>query len=265
MMIKYILPLLTTTVLWLLPRIAQSQTYRPSDRKPQIDNSIGTTVTEFLPNNFNITGGLQRGQNLFHSFTDFSVPTNGAANFLNPAGNQSIITRVTGNVLSDINGLVNTNGANFLLINPHGVVFGTNAKLNVGKAFVTSTASGVDFVDAAGKNYNFGVNQAGDALLKIDPNVAFNPARLIMAGSSSKGIENYGTLETINPSQYIGLIGGNITFNGGQIKAPGGRVELGGLSVPGAVELVEPSPLLKGEIPLREDSKAFRSDIEMTR
>jgi filamentous hemagglutinin family protein len=235
---KHLFLFLTSTFLSIVPIVTQAQTYTPSNRTPQQDNSIGTIVNPTGTNNFNITGGLNLGQNLFHSFTDFSVPTGGAANFTNPAGNQSIITRVTGNLFSDINGLVNTNGANFLLINPNGVVFGTNAQLNVGKAFVTSTANGIDFVDAAGRNYNFGVNQAGDApLLSIGANVAFNPARLIMGGSNSgsKGIENYGILRTNNSGQYIGLIGGNINFNGGQIIAPGAKVELGGLGQTGTV------------------------------
>jgi filamentous hemagglutinin family protein len=235
-MIKYLLCLLTTTAGCFLPNIANAQTYIPSNRNPVADNSIGTVVNPTgTNNNFNIEGGLQRGQNLFHSFTDFSIPTGGAANFINSQQTQSIITRVTGNSFSDINGTLNTNGANFLLINPKGVVFGTNARLNVGKAFVTSTASGVDFVDAQGRNYNFGVNKAGDALLSIAPDVAFNPARLIMAGSGSKGIENYGTLQTNNSGQYIGLIGGDINFYGGQIIAPGAKVELGGLIQSGTV------------------------------
>jgi filamentous hemagglutinin family protein len=236
---KHFLPLLTTTTLVLLPTIAHTQTYQPSNRIPVADNSqIGTQVKNLGSNNFGIDGGLKRGQNLFHSFTDFSVPTGGSANFTNPTGNQSIITRVTGNKFSDLNGTLKTNGANFLLINPQGVVFGTGVKLDVGKAFVTSTASGVDFVDAAGRNYTFGTNRAGDApLLSIDPNVAFNPARLIMNASisGSRGIENYGTLETNNPGQYIGLIGGDVTFNGGKIIAPGTKIELGGLKQSGTV------------------------------
>ena len=218
-------------------QIAQAQTYQPTNRTPVGDSTLDTQVLS-NGNNFDITGGLRKGQNLFHSFTDFSVPENGAANFLNPAGNQSIITRVTGNLFSDINGLINTNGANFLLINPNGVVFGTNARLNVGQTFVTSTASGIDFVDATGRNVAFGVNQAGDIpLLTIDPNVAFNPARLIMNVNipGSKGIENYGTLETKNPGQYIGLIGGNVSFNGGQIIAPGAKIEVGGLAQSGTI------------------------------
>jgi filamentous hemagglutinin family protein len=260
-MIKYILPLLTTTVLSLLPYIAQAQTYRPSDRKPQTDNSIGTIVTESLPNNFNITGGLRRGQNLFHSFTDFSIPTGGAANFTNPQGNQSIITRVTGslNFFSDINGTLNTNGANFLLINPNGVVFGPGVSLNVGKAFVTSTASGVDFVDAQGVNYNFGVNRQGDPLLSIAPDVAFNPARLTMNASipGSKGIENYGILETSNSGKYIGLIGGDIAIKSGGVVAPGGRVDLGGLNSVGTVTTDDQGLVFGG-------NNLLRSDVSLT-
>jgi filamentous hemagglutinin family protein len=120
---KHFFPLLTTTALVLLPTIAHAQTYKPSNRIPVVDNSqIGTQVKNFGSNNFGIDGGLKRGQNLFHSFTDFSVPTGGSANFTNPVGNQSMITRVTGNLFSDLNGLVNTQGASFFPINPNGMI-----------------------------------------------------------------------------------------------------------------------------------------------
>jgi filamentous hemagglutinin family protein len=234
---KYLFLFLATTFLSIVPIVTRAQTYIPSNRIPIADNTLGTQVTGNNGTNFTITGGLNRGQTLFHSFNDFSVPTNGQANFNNPIGNRDIITRVTGNLFSDINGLLNTNGANFLLINPNGVVFGPGAQLNVGKAFVTSTASGIDFVDAQGQNYNFGVNRQGDPLLSIAPDVVFNPARLTMNASipGSKGIENYGTLQTNNSGQYIGLIGGNVNFYGGRIIAPGGKVELGGLVQSGTV------------------------------
>ena len=185
-----------------------------------------------------LTGGLNRGQTLFHSFKDFSIPTGGAANFNNPAGTRDIISRVTGNLFSDINGTLNSNGANFLLINPNGVVFGPNAKLNVGKAFAASTASGVDLIDGQGRQITFGTNPNGDApLLKINPNVFFNVSRLNMGASvpGNPGIVNYGTLQTNNDSQYIGLIGGNVTLNGGKVIAPGGRIDLGGLTSAGTV------------------------------
>jgi filamentous hemagglutinin family protein len=229
---------------WLVPNaigsvlltahIASSQTYQPSNRIPIADNTLGTQVSG-SNNNFAITGGLNRGQNLFHSFQDFSVPTNGIVTFTNPVGNQSIITRVTGNLGSDINGTINTQGANFLLINPNGIVFGPNTQLNVGRVFAASTANEIDLIDGAGRTLSFGTNPNGDApLLSVNPNVLFDVSRFNLAGGNG-GISNFGTLETSNPSQYIGLIGGNIAIDGGQINAPGGRVELGGLSAPGQI------------------------------
>ena len=235
-MMKYLYPFLASTALCLSPAIASAQTYQPTNRAPVADNTLGTQVSG-NGNNFSITGGVNKGQTLFHSFTDFSVPTNGAANFNNPVGNRDIITRVTGNVFSDINGTVNTNGANFFLINPNGIVFGTNAKLNVGKAFVGSTANSIDLVDGSGRAITFGTNPNGDApLLSVAPNVLFDVSRLNLGGETG-AISNFGTLQTPNNSQYIGLIGGNVTLDGGKIIAPGGRVDIGGLSGAGSVSI----------------------------
>jgi filamentous hemagglutinin family protein len=235
--------LLTLISLIISSQTTSAQTYQPSNRIPIADNTLDSKVSG-ESNNFTITGGLSKGQTLFHSFTDFSVPTNGQANFARSSANRDIITRVTGGVFSDINGLVNTNGANFFLINPQGVVFGSNARLNVGKAFVATTADGIDLVNAGGKAYNFGVSGAGDtSLLTVDSNVLFNPTKLTMGGSNSgsKGIINYGTLQTNNYSQYIGLIGGNVIldgqYGGGKIVAPGGRVDLGGANSAGIITI----------------------------
>ncbi len=233
----------------------QAQTYTPSNRAPVADTTLGTQVTA-SNNNFNITGGLTKGQTTFHSFTDFSVPTNGQANFTNPVGNRDIITRVTGNSFSDINGIVNTNGANFFLINPNGITFGTGAQLNVGRAFVGSTANGINLVDGGGSTFTFGTNQSGDALLKVAPNVLFNVASLNI-GTGSGAINNFGTLQTTNNSQYIGLIGGNVNVNGGKIVAPGGRVDIGGLNTPGTVSVNSDGLVF-------DSATSFRSDVTIT-
>jgi filamentous hemagglutinin family protein len=248
---KSYLAILTLICLYSFP--AQAQTYTPSNRTPVADTTLGTTVLGSSNNNFNITGGLTKGQTIFHSFTDFSVPTNGQANFTNPVGNRDIITRVTGNSFSDINGIVNTNGANFFLINPNGITFGTGARLNVGKAFVGSTANGINLVDGSGRTLTFGTNLSGDVpLLSIQPNVLFNVASLNI-GTGSGSINNFGTLQTANNSQYIGLIGGNVNVNGGKILAPGGRVDLGGLNTDGVVSVNSDGLVFNSTIPVRSD------------
>jgi filamentous hemagglutinin family protein len=103
------------------------------------DTTLGaesSIVTSPIPGGFLIDGGATRGTNLFHSFSEFSVPTNGIAYFDNALTIQNIISRVTGASISNIDGVIAANGtANVFLINPNGIVFGSNASLNIGGVF----------------------------------------------------------------------------------------------------------------------------------
>ena len=83
------------------------------------DNTVGTTVSSTNV----INGGTRTGNNLFHSFSQFSIPTNGSAIFNNPTGIQNIFSRVTGTTQSSINGLIKAQGkANLFLMNPNGIL-----------------------------------------------------------------------------------------------------------------------------------------------
>ncbi|MHC5827838.1 MAG: two-partner secretion domain-containing protein, partial [Nostoc sp.] len=116
------------------------------------DGTTKTTVNQSA-NNFTILNGIEKGNNLFHSFSNFSVPTGGSARFdlINTPNISTIFSRVTGGNVSNIDGLIQTinskNPVSLLLINPSGIIFGANAQLNIGGSFIGTTANSIKFVD----------------------------------------------------------------------------------------------------------------------
>ncbi len=93
-----------------------------------------------------IEGGAQRGENLFHSFEDFNIGELQRVYFANPADINTILSRVTGTQSSEILGILGVDGpANLFFLNPHGVVFGANATLDIEGSLVISTADEFDF------------------------------------------------------------------------------------------------------------------------
>ncbi|MCG5060680.1 MAG: filamentous hemagglutinin N-terminal domain-containing protein [Limnoraphis sp. WC205] len=93
-----------------------------------------------------IDGGAVRGGNLFHSFQEFNIREGRGAYFSNPDNIINILTRVTGGNISEILGTLGVLGnANLFLINPAGIVFGPNARLDVGGSFFATTADGILF------------------------------------------------------------------------------------------------------------------------
>ncbi len=193
------------------------------------DNTLNTNVNQ-SGNVFNITGGTSVGGNLFHSFSEFSIPSGNEAFFdYNVTDISHIISRVTGNKISDINGIIHANGnANLFLINPNGIVFGPNASLNIGGSFIASTADTIEFADG-------NLFSAKDT--QTPPLLSINLPIGLQYGSNVVGVEVQQSNLAVSPHQTLSLLGGNVNINGGKLLAPGGQIYLGGLLGEGRITL----------------------------
>ena len=117
-----------------LAQISPDQTLGSESSVVRSDVTLNGAVVDL------IDGGATRGTNLFHSFDQFNVNESQHVYFNNPQGIESILTRVTGNDASDIMGTLGVNGnADLFLLNPNGIVFGENARLDVGGSFFATT------------------------------------------------------------------------------------------------------------------------------
>ncbi|MEA5504191.1 S-layer family protein [Halotia wernerae UHCC 0503] len=220
------------------------------------DVTTNTTVNS-IGNNFNILNGVDKGSNLFHSFSNFSVPTGGSATFdlVNTPNINTIFSRVTGGNVSNIDGLIRTlnssNPVSLFLMNPAGIVFGQNAKLDIGGSFVGTTANSIKFAD--GGEFS-AMNPTSAPILTMSVPIG------LQLGANSAPIQVQGTgynLELIptplrafppftretnpqglmlQPGKTLALVGSGISVQGGQLRADNGRVELGSVGI-GEVKL----------------------------
>jgi filamentous hemagglutinin family protein len=184
---------------------------------------------------FQIDGGAVRGSNLFHSFSEFSIPTGGSAFFNNVPTITNIFSRITGNSISNIDGLIRANGvASLFLLNPNGIVFGPNASLNIGGSLIGTTANAIGFPN--GEVFSSDATQPlPSQLLNVNANALFFnqvAAQAIVNQSTANG-----TGLQVPAGQSLLLVGGDVRLAGGQIVSPGSRVELGAVAGQGSVGL----------------------------
>ena len=219
----------------------------PALAQIDIDGTTATKIASSDGSNFTIEDGDRKEGNLFHSFQAFSVPTGGSAFFNNDVDIVNIFSRVTGGNISNIDGLIQANGsANLFLINPAGIIFGANARLDIGGSFLGSTADSLlfedgEFVATDGQN---------KPMLTINAPIGLgfrdNPQDLQVQGSSLE----------VKPNRTMALVGGDLVFTGGDVKipilpedfsspslpggniyAPSGRIELGSIATEGIVDI----------------------------
>ncbi|MGG6238397.1 filamentous hemagglutinin N-terminal domain-containing protein [Nodosilinea sp. AN01ver1] len=118
-----------------------------------------------------IEGGALRGSNLFHSFLEFNVDAGHRLYFANPAGVESILSRITGGNPSAIFGTLGVDGAaDLFLINPNGLVFGETATLDIQGSFYASTAEAIPIGDGV---YSATAPEQS-SLLTVNPSALFS-------------------------------------------------------------------------------------------
>jgi len=227
--------LLTTLLIWVCLGSTRTQAQTliaaPKDTNTQV-NQDG--------NRIDISGGTLSGDkaNLFHSFTQFGLSQDQIANFLSNPSIQNILGRVNGGDPSIINGLIQVTGgnSNLYLMNPSGILFGPNARLNVPASFTATTATGIGI----GSNW-FNASGANDydALVGTPNTFAFS---LTQPGA----IANAGILG-VGEGQNLVLLGGTVV-NTGSLRAPGGQILIAAVHGQNLVRISQPGMLLSLEV-----------------
>ena len=224
-----------------LPALAQSIT---------VDGTTPTQVTESAGgNDVSITGGTEANQNLFHSFQEFNVNGGQTVTFYTDSTIANVLGNVTGGQASIINGQIQLIGsqANLFLINPAGILFGTQASLNLPAAFTATTATGI----------GFGTSSSGVPLSWWTSKGAVNYQAFVGSptgfqftsdanGSDNGSIVNAGQL-AVRPGQSLALVGSSV-INTGKLSAPGGEILV--MAVPGTnlVRVTQPGMILGLEV-----------------
>ncbi|MDH5445840.1 MAG: filamentous hemagglutinin N-terminal domain-containing protein [Gammaproteobacteria bacterium] len=204
-------------------------------------------------------------KNLFHSFSEFNLTSGESASFNSSIPVNNIISRVTGGNVSNINGTIRSSveGANIWLINPAGLVFGENAKLDISGSFHASTA---DYL-RLGKDGKFAAN------LKEPDNFILSssaPSAFGFLDSDIAPIQVQSSQLRVAPGKALSLIGGNIEITGYgkntadidlnsdpvNLQASSGRINLVSVASQSEIDLAAPDAnttnIQLGEISLND-------------
>ncbi|MEO0457346.1 MAG: CHAT domain-containing protein [Cyanobacteria bacterium P01_A01_bin.114] len=203
-------------------------------------DGTGTVVTQ-NGQTFDIRAGSLSSDrsNLFHSFQTFQPNRGETVNFLAEPAVQNIFARINGERPSVIDGLLQISGgqANLFLINPAGIIFGSNATLNLPASLTATTANQLGFEN--GRFNAIGNNNYG--LLVGNPNV------FEFASRRAGVIVNEADLALV-PDRSLTLLGSTV-INTGSLTAPNGQITVANIPGEQVVRISQTGSLLNLELP----------------
>lgn len=184
--------------------------------------------------------GATVGNNLYHSFSTFNVNTGEGALFTGEHSIQNIISRVTGNSATTIDGFLDHTmpAADFWFINPNGIVFGENASLPTYGAFHASTADYIRSED--GGRFGADIGSPEDSVL-----TSAHPSAFGFLDANVAPVSINRSYLAVQPGETLSIVGGDVSYTGGTpetlaaITAPSGTVNIASVMSPGEATVGE--------------------------
>ena len=249
-MTKHLLPIALTLTTLTQPTIAQIIP----------DNTTPTTLTtEATLDRISGQPLTPNATNLFHSFEQFSLDTEHTAQFEIPNDTiTTILTRITGTTPSQIDGTLIVDGnVDLFFLNPNGIDFGENSRIQTNGDLILTTADRIQF----GDDLSFAATDTttNPALLSLltptglqfgnTPGAIVNRSQTFGADTDPINATTIGAPLgiSVQPDRALLVFGGDITLDGGSFSAIDGALELVSLQHP-------------GQITLEHDHSRYRSD-----
>ncbi|MEX0271684.1 filamentous hemagglutinin N-terminal domain-containing protein [Leptolyngbyaceae cyanobacterium UHCC 1019] len=207
-----------------------------------LNNPAQPNLPALYPNAYIIQEALGQtvGNNLFHSFNRFNLSNGESAVFQSGGTIRNILSRVTGGNASLIDGLIQTQSTNvnLFLINPQGIIFGSNAKLDIGGtggrgSFVATTTDSLVWGNDPTRQFNARTPGGADSLLTL----VGDPSGFLVGQTRPGAIAVNGSQLNVFPNQRLLFLGGDFTQTNGRLSAQGGQVEIAAIAGSGTVGL----------------------------
>ena len=215
------------------------------------DNTTPTTLTTLTtePNLDRISGQplTPNATNLFHSFREFSIEAGRTAQFALPNDTiTTILTRITGTEPSQIDGtLVIDGNVDLFFLNPNGIRFGENSRIQTNGDLILTTADRLQFGDDL--SFSATDTTTDPALLSIlvptglqfgkNPGTIVNRSRSLGIPPFERNTDGQPIGINVPPDQALLVLGGDITLDGGSFTAIDGSLSLISINRNGQIDL----------------------------